>query len=219
MLIVHGSYWLATSSPGYVSEHTEYLTANEPEENLFFCTKCDRKVPIRASHCRHCNRCVLRKDHHCDLLGICVGMENHFFFLMFMAIEIIYDIWCIKIFKEGLEDGLPFKVWLISSMPCTFCLLLSFLMLAQPLILFPFHLFMVLINKTTWEIIKGRDISYLRDWYRAISPFSRGIFGNIKEFVNMRWTHPRYHVPSTEDEIDFWKEENACIANDKYNCC
>ncbi|OHT01870.1 putative palmitoyltransferase ZDHHC12 [Tritrichomonas foetus] len=209
-------YNFACSDPGYISfEDSQLLEC----EDLFFCTKCNQNIPIRASHCKACDKCVLRKDHHCPFLGICVGMKNHAHFLFYLFLEIIFSIVCIYNFSSGMKDNLPFLEWVYTSLPCTFFYGFGFVIMLQPILLLPFHIYLVFSNRTTWETLRGKSISYMRDWRYSLSPFSHGLMHNLAEFLTMKTKMPIYKVPSTEEEINQWKLDNSCLSNDRYECC
>lgn len=209
-------YQLACSDPGFI-----YFDDNQPLEcqNLFFCSICQHYIPIRAGHCKKCNKCVLRKDHHCPFLNTCIGMNNHFYFLLYLFFESIFCIMSIQNYIPGMKDGLPFVKWLYTSLPCTTFLAFSIVMLLQPILLFPFHAYLMFSNRTTWEVLKSRSISYLNKWVYPMSPFSRGLIGNMNEFISMRWTHPVYSIPETDEDMEQWRAANSCVSNDKYECC
>lgn len=209
-------YQLACGGPGFIdSEDNQPLEC----ENLFFCQKCQKYIPVRASHCKECDKCVLRRDHHCPFLGICIGMNNHFYFLVYLFFENIFCIMSIQNYIPGMKDGLPFVKWLYTSLPSTTFLCLSMVIIIQPILLFPFHVYLMFSNRTTWELMKKPTISYLRKWFYSMSPFSHGLINNAKEFITMRWTHPIYSIPASDEDFAQWRADNSCVSNDKYECC
>ena len=208
-------YKKSTGSPYYVSNDEAEL---DNAENLFYCEKCQHYCPLRASHCKHCNKCVLRKDHHCPFLDQCVGMGNHFYFLIFLGLLIIYDSLTIYIFSNSMKDDQDLEDWFVSSLPCNIAYFGAMISIFQPIILFPTHLYLAFTNQTTWELLKGTSISYLSHWHHAMGPFSRGLLKNFTEFCIMHITRPSYKVPTTEEEMDQWKYDNSFITNDKYDC-
>lgn len=189
------------------------------DEDLFFCEQCNHYCPLRASHCKHCKKCVLRRDHHCNFLDTCIGMGNHFYFLCFLFFLLLFDITAINLFKVGMKDGQPFIKWLVTTMPCNICLFGSIASIIQPAILFPIHFFLALTNNTTWEFVKGSTITYFRGWHIHLSPFSKGLIGNLKEFCTMHKNHPTYFIPRTPEELEKYKADNSFISNDTYDCC
>ena len=50
-----------------------------------YCSKCSSLRPQRAHHCSICGVCVMKMDHHCPWINNCLGMNNHKFFLQFLA--------------------------------------------------------------------------------------------------------------------------------------
>ena len=208
-------YKKATSDPYYVDDDSPLLYSSQ--DGLFFCTKCNHYCPIRAIHCDQCHKCVYRKDHHCPFLDTCVGMGNHLFFIIFLTILFVYDVLTIYIFSSSLMDRIDIIEWVLFSLPCDVSFFGSMISIIQPTFLVPIHLYLAFFNVTTWEYIKNRSASYLSSWTRTLSPFSKGIKNNIKEFITMHKTHPIYHVPSTPEEIEEWEKENESIINSI--CC
>jgi hypothetical protein len=111
-----------------------------------------------------------------------------------------------------------FVVWFFTGFLSAVIVAVSSFGLFQTLILLPMHIFMMCLNRTTWEAITSSSVLYLKDWPFGFSPFSKGIIGNIKEFVTMRSSHPRYHIP-TGEAVQAWKAANSFLVNDKYECC
>lgn len=217
IIIVCFSYSLACSSPGYATiDESPFIQDNE---HYSYCSICNITPPLRSTHCKKCGKCVLRRDHHCPWLGTCVGLNNHFFFVIYLIID------CIAFFifiKESypvtkLNDN-SFIWWFLTSFLCAIICAVGVFGFLQTFFLLPFHIFLILMNKTTWESLKSGRIPYLKNWNSSIGPFSRGILMNIKEFVTMRWNNPLYQYPSGE-KLDQWKEDNSFLVNDKYECC
>lgn len=61
--------------------------------------------PIRGHHCSLCQECVMNMDHHCPWINNCVGMNNHWWFLLF-----IFWTWMGSIFMN-------IQVYLLSNEP------------------------------------------------------------------------------------------------------
>jgi hypothetical protein len=205
---------IRNSQPQNISEFAPL----NPTSNLFFCSHCHLHVPLRSKHCRKCEKCVLRRDHHCPFFGVCIGMDNHLYFMItFLFIIPCYSFGIWSLFY-GFRDDLPVLEWLYLSMPCTLGGLVCSVLLLQPILLLPFHIYLMCSNRTTWEVLQGRSISYLATWYWRISPFSHGLIKNCCEFLCMHWNHPTYSVPQTEEELQKWKDDNCFCSNEYYEC-
>lgn len=187
-------------------------------EGLRYCELCQIYAPIRTSHCKTCNKCVLRRDHHCPFIGTCVGEKNHLYFLLMMIFVVFFCLVVMKSLKRGMIDDISFIEWLYMSMPCTLVWCIALLMLVQPVVLIPMHLYLALMNRTTRELLKGSSIDYLANWHRLYSPFSKGPIRNLIEFATMHRNSVMYTVPSTESEMEQWRKDNVFWSNDCYQC-
>lgn len=209
-------FYYTTLGPGFVESETQSLSQEDTETR--YCEFCDLNPPMRSSHCKKCNRCVLRRDHHCPWVGTCVGMDNHLFFIGYLFFETIctfqiaFQVWPITKIQT---DFLP---WLFTGFLSAVLIAACAIIIFQSIALLPFHVFISLLNRTTWEMVRSSRITYLRDWRHSYSPFSHGLIKNIKEFVTMRWNHPIYSIPKGED-LEQWKEDNSFFFNDSYECC
>lgn len=196
-LISMGLYALVSQGPGY-AEDVEPMPENDPA--YYFCSKCQKTIPIRCVHCNTCGRCCLRKDHHCPWLGICIGMNNHFFFILLLIFEIFFCFGLMFIVSPGIQDDMPYQKWLYTSLPLSIVYYGVIFVLLQPFLLLPIHFYLICTDMTTREYIKKNKITYLKKWNHMFSPYSQGLFSNIKNFVLMRWTHPIYRPILPEDE-------------------
>lgn len=209
---------LCRRGPGYVEGDDECPMLCS-SESAFFCEACGRCPPLRAAHCKTCGKCVLRRDHHCPWLGTCVGLENHLFFVMFLFFDLITTFaYVSQTWRIALQEEDVFAKWLLKNFISGVVCIASAFAFVQYVFLLPQHVFLACVNQTTWEVSRSEKISYLRDWKMGLNPFSKGIIGNLKEFITMRNEHPRYKVP-VGDELDAWKRDNSFLTNDKYQCC
>lgn len=157
---------------------------------LHWCGACGVWQPLRAKHCGKCGRCVLRYDHHCFWIGGCCGAQNHraFFVLLVAALAFTgHAAWllaaCVDVRLgrsvgwNALRNGPPLVLALTAGLTATFVGSLVFL-----------HSFLVLSGTTTWELMAGARISYLRHHRRrrgAFGPFDRGTVRNVVGFFGV----------------------------------
>ena len=107
-----------TSDPGYVRSRqaenmrrlVEVLETGGKEagdclEAAKFCWTCLHHKPLRSKHCSVCDRCVRTFDHHCPWVGNCVAQKNHHFFVLFLLMMVMMQVWCQwglhRYFSEG----------------------------------------------------------------------------------------------------------------------
>ena len=210
-------YILTCQGPGFATSENEELSL---QNKSWFCKNCNFCPPLRSSHCKKCGHCVLRRDHHCPFIGTCVGMENHLFFIIYLGLEIpIYWNFISQTGKIAFRGSSNIIEWIFYSFPSLITFFVGAFGIFQPILLFPFHVFLIFLNRTTWELVKSERVSYLREWQGSLSPFSHGLIHNFKEFMTMRWKHPKYSIPSDTQSLVEWKYDNSFIINDSYECC
>ncbi|KAK9963138.1 hypothetical protein ABG768_006349 [Culter alburnus] len=123
---------------------------------LKYCYTCKIFRPPRASHCSICDNCVDRFDHHCPWVGNCVGKRNYRYFYLFtlsLSLLTIY-IFAFDIVHVVLHI---FDIFVVSLTPrCTVLeVLVCFFTLWSVVGLTGFHTYLISLNQTTNEDIKG----------------------------------------------------------------
>uniref|UniRef100_A0A4W4FZE4 Palmitoyltransferase n=1 Tax=Electrophorus electricus TaxID=8005 RepID=A0A4W4FZE4_ELEEL len=127
---------------------------------LKYCYTCKIFRPPRASHCSICDNCVDRFDHHCPWVGNCVGKRNYRYFYLFtlsLSLLTIY-IFTFDIVHVTLRSVFYGSVWCVAALtlPSTVVeVLVCFFTLWSVVGLTGFHTYLISLNQTTNEDIKG----------------------------------------------------------------
>lgn len=125
---------------------------------LKYCYTCKIFRPPRASHCSICDNCVDRFDHHCPWVGNCVGKRNYrYFYLFTLSLSLLtiyiftFDI--VHVVMRSVDNG--FLNALKETPGTVLELLVCFFTLWSVVGLTGFHTYLISLNQTTNEDIKG----------------------------------------------------------------
>ncbi|XP_037531146.1 palmitoyltransferase ZDHHC9 [Nematolebias whitei] len=180
---------------------------------LKYCYTCKIFRPPRASHCSICDNCVDRFDHHCPWVGNCVGKRNYRYFYLFtltLSLLTIYiftfDI--VHVVMRSVDQG--FLNTLKETPGTVLEVLVCFFTLWSVVGLTGFHTYLISLNQTTNEDIKG-------SWSgknRIQNPYShKNIIKNCCEVL----CGPAY--PSVLDRRGLMQEDSSVFENGEVPSC
>ncbi|TMS17734.1 Palmitoyltransferase ZDHHC9 [Larimichthys crocea] len=171
---------------------------------LKYCYTCKIFRPPRASHCSICDNCVDRFDHHCPWVGNCVGKRNYrYFYLFTMSLSLltiyIFTFNIVHVVMRSVDKG--FLNTLKETPGTVLEVLVCFFTLWSVVGLTGFHTYLISLNQTTNEDIKG-------SWSgknRVQNPYShKNIVKNCCEVL----CGPTY--PSVLDRRGLMHEDSVC---------
>ncbi|KAM4622004.1 palmitoyltransferase ZDHHC9 isoform 2-T2 [Polymixia lowei] len=173
---------------------------------LKYCYTCKIFRPPRASHCSICDNCVDRFDHHCPWVGNCVGKRNYrYFYLFTLSLSLLtiyiftFDI--VHVVMRSVDSG--FLNTLKETPGTVLEVLVCFFTLWSVVGLTGFHTYLISLNQTTNEDIKG-------SWSgknRVQNPYShKNIIKNCCEVL----CGPAY--PSVLDRRGLMQEDSSVSA-------
>uniref|UniRef100_K3X627 Palmitoyltransferase n=1 Tax=Globisporangium ultimum (strain ATCC 200006 / CBS 805.95 / DAOM BR144) TaxID=431595 RepID=K3X627_GLOUD len=90
------SFFMAsTAPPGILQPITLAYFDNYAYDQVLYtadreCTTCHATKLARSKHCSVCDVCIPRFDHHCVWLNACIGEGNHFVFMRFLFIHVLF---------------------------------------------------------------------------------------------------------------------------------
>lgn len=100
LISIYYFYKACTVDPGIITNKNHEIIdnfRNHVDDNDFYkllknesdCKFCNFKKILRSKHCNICQKCIDCFDHHCIWINQCVGLNNYFYFLMFLLSHII----------------------------------------------------------------------------------------------------------------------------------
>ncbi|XP_037120615.1 palmitoyltransferase ZDHHC18-like isoform X2 [Syngnathus acus] len=138
---------------------TKEILINQQVVKLKYCFTCKMFRPPRTSHCSLCDNCVERFDHHCPWVGNCVGKRNYRFFYAFivsLSFLTAFIFGCVAThLTMRAQDGQSLLYALQESPGSAVELVICFFSVWCILGLSGFHTYLVAVNLTTNEDIKG----------------------------------------------------------------
>eukprot|EP00980_Cylindrotheca_fusiformis_P002174 scaffold497_cov97-Cylindrotheca_fusiformis.AAC.5 len=230
-------------------EFGDFGSSITPVVRLYSRKPCDlchlARPPLRSHHCKVCDRCVASFDHHCGFLDTCIGERNHIRFWIFVLLNVIAIRICCKIvgtsdygmttmlFKSNKDDEPDHNALVLLSAAVVLIKIYLYAIYFAAHILFVIHTYLILANKTTFEINIGSDLDYMRDTQPMDCIFSQGCLENIKlqcllddgllllrnnnnpprNWSPMIWKRPKTIVRDSED---WW---NHPWQNKYWRCC
>ncbi|BAT97171.1 hypothetical protein LR48_Vigan11g125900 [Vigna angularis] len=167
--------------------------------DLRYCQKCSHYKPPRAHHCRVCKRCVLRMDHHCFWINNCVGHANYKVFFNFVLYSVVSCIYSLVLLVGSLAyDGIQDEEKIGKSSFRTVYVVSGLLLVPLSItlcMLFGWHIYLVLHNKTTIEYHEGVRALWLAEKGGSIykHPYDLGPYENLTSVLGpniLRWLWP-----------------------------
>ncbi|KAL4366700.1 hypothetical protein GQ457_05G011980 [Hibiscus cannabinus] len=181
------------------------------------CSYCNAEQPPRAKHCHDCDKCVLQFDHHCVWLGTCIGRDNHCKFWWYICEETALCLWTSVLYISFLTANIS-RSWWKDAIMILLLIVLSISILFLLLLLL-FHSYLVLTNQTTYELVRRRRISYLRQVPERVFPFSKGVCRNLYNFCCARSSIYSLEALPSPEELEEKASPYTCLDVLSCRCC
>jgi hypothetical protein len=123
-----------------------------------YCATCHVWRPPRAAHCATCGFCMARHDHHCGVIGNCIAARNHASFAGLLAAAAAGVCTLAATAAVQLAQAAPISLaaWRHGEPVADLILLCFYAYLSMSLTGFAAtHVFLVLANGTTRELLRG----------------------------------------------------------------
>ena len=205
--------WLYASDPGFL--HTDAQGPFEVQlatAGQGACAHCGCRPSVRCKHSKLSGQCVHKFDHSCWFLSTDIGDRTHGAFAIYMAAQTGWILWalfqlwpvgtaCMTVRRQTLCDSTA--AWQRTGAAIAFMWCSSALLpIAYLLVL---HVYLLLTNQTTLEVLKGPRLGYMMQHFGGAQqqqkgyrlpvgfarlcwdemrgrgppkPFSKGLFGN-----------------------------------------
>jgi palmitoyltransferase ZDHHC9/14/18 len=160
--------------------------------------------PPLTSHCTFCDLCVEGFDHHCPWVGNCIGKRNYkyfFWFLLAMSFNILCQLVGIGTYmNENVRkiEGEVTGMTLVLIVLIVDILVRNIQVFGFVFYLMMFHIYVLSIGSTSYEIIKSRErkdgtfeLNCTRNWRRlcasvpSLAFSKRSLVYNHADYINI----------------------------------
>ncbi|CAI8588511.1 unnamed protein product [Vicia faba] len=142
-----------------------------------------------------------------------VMIGNHCQFWWYLCEETAVCIWTGFLYLSHLMAHIT-MVWWQDAIMILLLIALS-ISLSFLLLLLIFHSYLILTNQTTYELVRRRRITYLREIPERVHPFSKGVCRNIYSFC----CSYRFEPIPTPQEIEEKSMQYTCSDVATCRCC
>ncbi|KVI11960.1 probable palmitoyltransferase ZDHHC12 isoform X2 [Cynara cardunculus var. scolymus] len=190
--------------PGPLSNSETYLEGMGPPTSDLYegcpLDKCSLLLQ-RVRYCKHCDAHVKGFDHHCPAFGNCIGQNNHLLFMVLLAgfiiIEACYIVGASQIATTSRTlDTSGGKVGWTETL-ATSTMIFSLLQVLWQAVFLAWHIYCVCFNIRTDEWIHWKKYPEFQHIIqpepgeavtvtRFKNPYDKGIWQNLKEFIEAR---------------------------------